>query len=180
MVNSPASIDFESMPYADFPDESTVYRDELFQYARNGLFGDLCFKKLACDNWLSIISTSLFAIACSEKALRKCSLCGKYFVPESRSDEMYCRFPNADFGNKPCKVAYKRIAQNEREQNDVQLQLNKKIYNRLRNRSKTELDLYMKRRAKVKPANRENKEANERYTQWLTDYEVKTRKGDNK
>ena len=122
---------------------------------------------------MDIIHLSLIAIASTEQALRKCKLCKKYFVPENRSDELYCRFPNESRDYKPCKDVYKRIAQDERERNNEPLQLNKRIYNRLRNRSEKELELYIERREEAKKKYKNDEAA---YLNWLREYDAQTRK----
>ena len=122
---------------------------------------------------MGILHLSLMAIASTERSLRKCKLCKKYFVPENRSDELYCRFPNKSRDYKPCKDAYKRIAQDERERNNEPLQLNKRIYNRLRNVSETEKEKYIKRRKEAKLKYKDDEAA---YLDWLRQYDIDTRK----
>lgn len=171
-----AGNDFKTIPLAVLPEAVGFSETDVFQYARTGNMKQLNYALPTCTNWLDVINTSLFAIACSEKVLRKCKLCGKYFIPESRSDEMYCRFPNKDLGNKPCKEAYKRIAQDERERNNELLQLNKRIYNRLRSRSKKELTSYLKQRDRMKPKDKADPVSGAEYLRWLRKYDQDTRK----
>ncbi|MCR5034483.1 MAG: DUF6076 domain-containing protein [Clostridia bacterium] len=150
-------------------------RDELFLHARNCNYEELFYHR-KCSDWTDIIGASLLTVACSENPLRKCNLCGKYFIPENRSDEMYCRFPNGEHDGKPCKEAYKRIAQDARELKNESLRLNKIIYNRLRNRSAEELDLYKKLRDEAKTTYTVDLSAETSYLDWLREYEEKTRK----
>ena len=171
-----AGNDFKTIPLAVLPEAVGFSETDVFQYARTGNMKQLNYALPTCTNWLDVINTSLFAIACSEKVLRKCKLCGKYFIPESRSDEMYCRFPNKDLDNKPCKEAYKRIAQDERERNNELLQLNKRIYNRLRSRSKKELTSYLKQRDRMKPKDKADPVSGAEYLRWLREYDQDTRK----
>lgn len=151
--------------YSEFRDKKNI----------SGQLDDLIFLPNH-NSLLNIISDSLFIVACSGMTIRKCKLCGKYFITENRSDEMYCRFPNESYSNKPCKNAYKRIAQDQRERGNEAIKLNKRIYNRLRNQKGTLVDQYIKERDKRKPADKNDLAAMAKYIDWLQEYDRNTRK----
>lgn len=72
-------------------------------YSSNYL-GDICYAVL---NKLTSIDTSI---------IKKCSRCGRYFIPTVRNDEIYCDIPNID-GSRTCrekgaKETYKKNLEN--------------------------------------------------------------------
>ena len=140
-----ACNDFKRIPLAVLPESVGSSEKDVFRFARDGNLNDLAFSLPTCTNWLDVINTSLFAIACSDKVLRKCKLCGKYFM-------------------------------DERERNNELLQLNKRIYNRLRSRSKKELTSYLKQRDRMKPKDKADPVSGAEYLRWLRKYDQDTRK----
>lgn len=102
---------------------------------------------------------------------KQCKLCGRWFTPVVRSDEQYCSFPNEKYGGKPCKVAYKRIAQYERGKQE-HLKLPKLIYNRLRSQGDSSaVKQFMAERTQMKEAL-----SKDEYIEWLRKKDKETRR----
>jgi len=91
---------------------------------------------LAKASLLAIILGTVEALAYFDLPLKKCQLCGKYFVPKKRTDEKYCDFENPKYPGKTCKEAIRLIKIKEREKEDKCSYLAKRIYNRLYARKK--------------------------------------------
>jgi hypothetical protein len=93
-----------------------------------------------CHSLMEIVFSTLEAIAYKGKHINKCELCGKYYVPQSRTDEKYCDFENPDYPGKTCKEAIKLIKIKERTKADETKHLAKRIYNRLYRRQENNPD----------------------------------------
>ena len=109
-------------------------------------YGDLMnmqhidFRIIAMENDLqhlytikSSLSLILFEIAnCiqHEQQLIKCSNCGHFFVPEGRSDTIYCSYPSPQNSGKSCKEIGAQIARANKEKNDVVTKEYRKAYMR--------------------------------------------------
>lgn len=71
------------------------------------------------DHFRFILSASLMELARRKKAIRKCAICGCYFVPPHRSDTKYCDNACPEDESLTCKeyadkkLAYKRQQSNE-------------------------------------------------------------------
>lgn len=99
------------------------------------------FEVLAtCYSLMEIVFSTLEAIAYKGKQINKCELCGKYYVPQGRTDEKYCDFENPDYPGKTCKEAIKLIKIKERTKEDETKHLAKRIYNRLYRRQENNPD----------------------------------------
>lgn len=61
----------------------------------------------------------------------KCKNCGKYFVPEKRTDSIYCSYPLSDDPTKNCKDVGAKITRAEKEKTDVVTKEYRKVYMRL-------------------------------------------------
>jgi hypothetical protein len=68
---------------------------------------------------LSAVCTSLYYLLDRGYTIKKCSNCGKYFVPFNRSDTIYCDRPSPQDSNRTCKeygaekLWYDKLKQNE-------------------------------------------------------------------
>jgi len=79
------------------------------------------------------ISLLLFEMAqCinTEALIVKCKNCGHYFVPEGRSDSVYCSFPLRDNKEKTCKDVGAQITRATKEKNDTATKEYRKVYMR--------------------------------------------------
>lgn len=79
------------------------------------------------------ISLMLFDMAhCinMEANIVKCKNCGHYFVPEGRSDSVYCSYPLRDNKGKTCKDVGAQITRANKEKNDTTTKEYRKVYMR--------------------------------------------------
>lgn len=60
----------------------------------------------------------------------KCKNCGNYFVPEGRSDSVYCSYPLRDNDGKTCKDVGAQITRANKEKNDESTREYRKVYMR--------------------------------------------------
>lgn len=80
------------------------------------------------DNYLTrIVFSSLQEIVKSGKQIKRCKNCGKYFLPASRSDEIYCDNPSPQEVDLSCKQYGTRRLWYERQQKDEIASLAKKV-----------------------------------------------------
>lgn len=78
-------------------------------------------------------SLMLFEMAQSintEANIVKCKNCGHYFVPEGRSDSVYCSYPLKDNKEKTCKDVGAQITRTNKEKNDIATKEYRKVYMR--------------------------------------------------
>lgn len=81
----------------------------------------------------SSLSLVLFEVAnCIQNGQRiiKCSNCGNLFVPEGRSDTIYCSYPSPHNPDKSCKEIGAQVARANKEKNDVVTREYRKAYMR--------------------------------------------------
>lgn len=95
-------------------------------------FNRLCDPKSALfqfsDNHLTrIVISSLWEIIRSGKQIKRCKNCKKYFLPSSRSDEIYCDNPSPQEAGLSCKQYGTRRLWYERQQKDEIASLAKKV-----------------------------------------------------
>lgn len=79
------------------------------------------------------ISMMLFEIAqCinTDANIVKCKNCGHYFVPEGRSDSVYCSYPLDDNKEKSCKDVGAQITRANKEKTDILTREYRKVYMR--------------------------------------------------
>lgn len=79
------------------------------------------------------ISLLLFEMAhCinTEANIVKCKNCGHYFVPEGRSDSVYCSYPLRDNKEKTCKDVGAQITRANKEKSDTATKEYRKVYMR--------------------------------------------------
>ena len=79
------------------------------------------------------ISLLLFEMAHTintEANIVKCKNCGHYFVPEKRSDSIYCSYPLRDNKEKTCKDVGAQITRANKEKTDTATKEYRKVYMR--------------------------------------------------
>ena len=60
----------------------------------------------------------------------KCANCGRYFVPDGRSDQIYCNYPSPQNKEKTCREIGAQITRANKEKNDVVTREYRKVYMR--------------------------------------------------
>lgn len=81
----------------------------------------------------SSMSLILFEAAhCMDKEVNfvKCANCGEFFVPDGRSDMIYCPYPSPQNVEKTCRDIGAQITRSNKEKNDVVTREYRKIYMR--------------------------------------------------
>lgn len=58
----------------------------------------------------------------------KCANCNEYFVPEGRSDAIYCSYPSPQNPSKTCKEIGAQVTRANKEKNDVATKEYRKVY----------------------------------------------------
>lgn len=81
-------------------------------------------------------TVSLFAFEMAhclmnDVSFNKCPICGKYFVPEGRSDAIYCTYPSPKDPSKSCREVGAQITRANKEKNDAMTKEYRKLYMRL-------------------------------------------------
>mgnify|MGYP001851321755 CR=1 FL=1 len=97
-----------------------------------------------------LLTISFIEILKSQLVIKKCKNCGKYFIPESRTDEKYCNNPSPQNPNKTCKeYGAKKTYRDEIKSQPVKSEHNKtsQFYRMRINRAKNEKEksLYEKK-----------------------------------
>lgn len=145
---------------------------ESAKYVNKEFLSSYCF---TCTNIIQSLIIELLEIATTENIeIKKCKNCGKYFVPDNRSDEIYCS--NIYENGKTCKeVGHFRTQQKLMQLND-DLRIYRNVYQKLllRTRRNPDNDKYEKEFQKFKNKNIELKEkinngeiTQEEYMEWL-------------
>lgn len=78
-------------------------------------------------------SLLLFEMAhCIDEGIQfvKCANCGHYFVPEGRSDTIYCNYPSNQNPEKTCREIGAQVRRANKEKNDVVTREYRKVYMR--------------------------------------------------
>ena len=81
----------------------------------------------------SSMSLLLFEAAhCIDKNVKftKCANCGEYFVPEGRSDAIYCSYPSPQDQGKRCKDIGAQVTRSNKEKNDIATKEFRRVYMR--------------------------------------------------
>lgn len=81
----------------------------------------------------SSLSLLLFEISHSiqlNQEFTRCSNCGHIFVPEGRSDAIYCLYPSPQNKNKTCREIGAQVARANKEKNDIVTKEYRKAYMR--------------------------------------------------
>lgn len=94
------SIMFEDETGELIPDLETLYRlySEESDLPPSKTYTINCFER-----FIQVALASLQEIANSSKTVRKCENCSRYFIPENRSDTLYCDHPSPQVPTMTCK-----------------------------------------------------------------------------
>lgn len=161
--------------FGDFAEFSITQEDDAQEIAKNvktEYLNTYCFES---NDVIQSFIIELFEMTEIENtAIKKCKNCGKYFIPENRSDELYCS--NIYENNKTCKeVGPFRVKQRLME-NDNDLKVYRNVYQKLllRTRRNPLNSEYEKDFLEFKKKNSELKEqidkgdlTQEEYMKWL-------------
>ena len=60
----------------------------------------------------------------------KCRNCGHYFIPDGRSDQIYCTYPSPQNGERTCREIGAQVTRLNKEKNDVVTREYRKVYMR--------------------------------------------------
>ena len=130
-----------------------------------------------CENIIPSFIIELFELTSIENIeIKKCKNCGKFFVPEKRSDELYC---NSIFENdKTCKdVGPFKVKQKLMEENN-DLKVYRNVYQKLLLRTRrnpdntqyeTEFIAFKKKNAELKEQINNGELSQEEYINWLNE-----------
>lgn len=108
-------------------------------------------------------------------AIKKCELCGKYFIPKQRRDAKYCDNIYLDTG-KTCKEYVHMIATNNRKKNDDVYRLYRNIYDKkskqvIRNSKdetlKYEVEIWKKEAKSIYEKYKNKEISSEEFQEWL-------------
>lgn len=140
--------------YAGKPYESIIEKIEN---------GELLIKKhnvYTSERLTNILYVVLEQIAEAENLpIKKCQICGKYFIPTSRQDEIYCDFP--DYDGKSCREKGARLTYKKNLENVPALLEYRKSY---------------QKKIMVVSRNKENKKLKQDFDKWKKQAQEKIRK----
>ena len=109
--------------YSDFP----MRQDETQRIINKANISSSYF--IECTDIIQTLLIELLEIAKLNIEIKKCRNCGKFFVPDNRSDEMYCN--NIFENGKTCKeIGYFKVKQKEMQEND-NLRIYRNVYQKL-------------------------------------------------
>lgn len=78
----------------------------------------------------SLLIFDMAHIVNTDAKIGKCKNCGHYFVPEGRSDSVYCSYPLRDNKDKTCKDVGAQVTRANKEKNDAATREYRKVYMR--------------------------------------------------
>lgn len=130
-----------------------------------------------CENIIPSFFIELFELTSIENIeIKKCKNCGKFFVPEKRSDELYCN--NIFENDKTCKeVGPFKVKQKLMEENN-DLKVYRNVYQKLLLRTRrnpdntqyeTEFIAFKKKNAELKEQINNEELSQEEYINWLNE-----------
>lgn len=128
------------------------------------------------DFFLNIALVSLQELIKSEKQIKPCKNCGKYFLPSSRSDEIYCDNSSPQDDALTCKQYGTRRLWYERQKNDELASLSKNIASAKAMLAKRNPDIpayaisyeyFKKQRLIWQKAVKQNERSEDEYRNWL-------------
>ena len=100
---------------------------EIAKYVDDDKLSPYCF---SCNNIIQSFIVELFEIASTENIeIKRCKNCGKYFVPDSRSNEIYCS--NIYENGKTCKEVGHFRTQQRLMKEDDDLRIYRNVYQKL-------------------------------------------------
>lgn len=161
--------------FGDFTNFSITNEEdaqEIAKYVDDDKLSPYCF---SCNNIIQSFIVELFEIATTENIeIKRCKNCGKYFVPDSRSNEIYCS--NIYENGKTCKEVGHFRTQQRLMKADDDLRIYRNVYQKLllRTRRNPDNSQYEKECQQFKEKNLELKEkinngeiTQEEYMKWL-------------
>lgn len=133
------------------------------------------------NSFKDFLNFELYQLVEKKLTLKKCKHCGKYFIPRTRTDEIYCNFPGAD-GEK-CKTKAEKLRRKKRDESKPLTKIENNIRTTLLNRTKAttisdeekkeRFKLYSKfldEKQEIKEKLKNKIITNEEYEKWLTNY----------
>lgn len=112
-----------SESFSDYID--MIYQDYLTMNYKQKVTGYIyTFKDsdnhISTDDYDFILTVSLMEVARFKKAIRRCEICGTYFIPAKRSDTIYCSNPCPLEDELTCKqYGARRLSYNKSKSDDV-------------------------------------------------------------
>lgn len=79
---------------------------------------------------MSLLIFEMAHVFSQDVALVKCKNCGHYFVPDGRSDQIYCTCPAPQNTEKTCREIGAQVTRSNKEKNDVVTREYRKLYMR--------------------------------------------------
>ena len=79
---------------------------------------------------MSLLVFEMAHVFSQNVALIKCKNCGHYFVPDGRSDQIYCLYPSPQNKERTCREIGAQITRANKEKNDVVTREYRKVYMR--------------------------------------------------
>ena len=130
---------------------------------------------IKCSDLIQSLIIELSELAlCENIEVKKCKNCGKFFVPENRSDEIYCS--NIFENGKTCKeVGHFRVLQKQMKEND-DLRIYRNVYQKLLLRTRRnpdnkdyirDFELFKSTNSELKEDVSNGKITQEEYMEWL-------------
>ena len=168
-------LDFNN--FGNFTNFSITKEDdsqEIAKYIDNDKLTAYCFK---CNNIIQSFIVELLELATIDNIeIKKCKNCGKYFVPDNRSDEIYCS--NIYENGKTCKEVGHFRTQQRLMKEDDDLRIYRNVYQKLllRTRRNPDNSQYENKFRQFKEKNVELREkinngeiTQEEYMKWLNE-----------
>lgn len=88
------------------------------------------------ENLFGLISLDVYHfITMNSMAVKKCAFCDNFFIPQHRSDEVYCIYPSPNNPNKTCREEGTQQAYKEKLRGDIAAKLYRNIYMARQNRA---------------------------------------------
>lgn len=134
------------------------------------------YKNITTPRFSQIAAISLMELARAGKVIRKCKNCGQYFIPENRSDTLYCNNPSPADPTKTCKEYGSQRLWYERQKDDELATLSRNILSAKSMLAKRNSDLpdykmfydfFRKERIRWKKAVESGEKSREEYREWL-------------
>lgn len=167
----------------DYEDTQAVYLQKSIEFERftssNTINRLINVKKYQITNFLDLLNLLIDFYFDNKYTINKCEYCGKYFIPDNRSDEKYCSNPCPDCPSKTCKEYASKKLYDEKKKSDVikKAHYNTSQYFRMKiKRAKTEreeysytrkLEIYMENYEKKKKKFDNNKITEDEFANWI-------------
>ena len=138
---------------------------------------------VTADTLLHFCLLNIEVICKSGLKIQKCTLCGRYFVP-NEINQKYCKFGNLEYNGKACSLVAKDIKQRQNLEKQPLQKLDKKIYDRLQKRKEysiadngaAELFFeYIDARESKKNAVKNGEISEQEYAEFLNSWEIRTK-----